>query len=612
MAIALLPPSRTTSTSRMKSVLSGMKTSLQKTTTTATNVRRTLAKTTRIKANAIFRSKQLFNRRRANKRRRDAESQVEAAQINNITPSSAVTSGIAAGGGGFFGRLMKAVGILAVGWLIKAGPMLYRMGLEFIRRVRRLGSLAKSWFEGFIKLPGDLIGIAGAFVTNLATFDFTDSKGRMEKAFGEMQSSLDQMGSAIDETGKLFSTPLTEVVPEGGSSEQQGSQTETGVTPSASSTGQVSEQQVYAYLISKGLTKNQALGIMANIHAESGFRPAADEAGDGSQGVGLFQYTFPSRKEAFLKSVPDYKTNWKGQLDYAIDQDPNTKPYLNRKWNDPKEAASWWMRQWERPDKSLYQSRDKKHNNWIDSFRATPPAPRVTSSSMSLIPQGMNERGGFIQGGSGTTEMQYATHFHIDSKDGKRTPENLAGIREVSFQAAKAMFARGSSVHFGSINQTLHKNPGDAKLKQIIQAEQDAHAKRSSAAVDIQELNSKVKRTFPGQPGSATKFPFKVGEVYMRGGYGREAEILGTNGITVSHGAEGSIASPVSGTDLQASLTPTQTRQVIPVVDTRPTESQRIESSSKGSSMIASVPLPEGDVLNRLMKQKFITDLAYL
>jgi len=161
MAIALLPPSRTTSTSRMKSVLSGMKTSLQKTTTTATNVRRTLAKTTRIKANAIFRSKQLFNRRRANKRRRDAESQVEAAQISNITPSSAVTSGIAAGGGGFFGRLMKAVGILAVGWLIKAGPMLYRMGLEFIRRVRRLGSLAKSWFDGFIKLPGDLLGIAG-------------------------------------------------------------------------------------------------------------------------------------------------------------------------------------------------------------------------------------------------------------------------------------------------------------------------------------------------------------------------------------------------------------------------------------------------------------------
>ena len=618
MTIALLPPSKSTSTSRMKSVLSGMKVSLQKTTTTATKVRRTLAKTTRIKASAIFRSKQLFNRRRSNKRRRDAESQVEAAQINNITPRSAVTSGIAAGASGFFGRLMKAVGILAVGWLVKAGPALFRMGKEFVRRVRRVGTIAKTWFDGLVKLPGDLIGIANAFIINLRTFDFTDSKGRMDKAFAEMQSSLDTMGASIDEVGQLFSTPLNEVVPEGGFSEEQGSQTQTqtqtepGVTPSAGSTGQASEQQVYAYLISKGLTKNQALGIMANIHGESGFKPGADEAGDGSQGVGLFQYTFPSRKEAFLEAVPDYKTNWRGQLDYAIDQDPETKAYLAKQFNNPKEAASWWMRNWERPDKSLYQSRDKKHNNWIDSFNAIPPAPRVTSSSMSLIPQGMNERGGFIQGGSGNKgEMQYATHFHIDSKDGARTPENLAGIREVSFQAAKAMFARGSSVHFGNINQTLHKNPGDAKLKQIIQAEQDAHAKRSTAAVDMQEINSKVKRTFPSQPGSATKFPFKVGEVYMNQGYGREAEILGTNGIVVTHGAAGSVASPVSGSDLQSSLTPTQTKQVIPVVDTRSSQPQ-VQSSDSKSSMIASVSPSESDVLNRLMKQKFITDLAYL
>jgi len=611
MAIALLPPSKSTSTSRMKSVLSGMKLNLQKTTTTATKVRRTLARTTRIKTSALFRSKQLFNRKRANKRRRDAESQVEAAQITNLTPGSGVSKAIQSGGG-FFGRLMKAVGFLAVGWLIQAGPALFRMGKEFVRRVRRVGTLAKNWFEGLVKLPGDLIGIAGAFVTNLATFDFTDSKGRMEKAFGEMESSLGQMDASIDEVGQLFSTPLNEVVPEGGSSEQQETQTESGVTPSAGSTGQASEQQVYAYLISKGLTKNQALGIMANIHGESGFKPGADEAGDGSQGVGLFQYTFPSRKEAFLEAVPDYKTNWRGQLDYAIDQDPETKAYLAKQFSNPKEAASWWMRNWERPDKSLYQSRDKKHNNWIDSFNAIPPAPRVTSSSMSLIPQGMNERGGFIQGGSGNKgEMQYATHFHIDSKDGARTPENLAGIREVSFQAAKAMFARGSSVHFGNINQTLHKNPGDAKLKQIIQAEQDAHAKRSSAAVDIQELNSKVKRTFPSQPGSATKFPFKVGEVYMNQGYGREAEILGTNGIVVTHGAAGSVASPVSGSDLQSSLTPTQTRKVIPVIDTRPSSQPQVESGSK-SSTIAGLPVSESEVLNRLMKQKFITDLAYV
>ena len=95
------------------------------------------------------------------------------------------------------------------------------MGKEFVRRVRRVGTIAKTWFDGLVKLPGDLIGIANAFITNLRTFDFTDSKGRMDKAFAEMQSSLDTMGASIDEAGQLFSTPLNEVVPEGGFSEEQ-------------------------------------------------------------------------------------------------------------------------------------------------------------------------------------------------------------------------------------------------------------------------------------------------------------------------------------------------------------------------------------------------------
>ena len=608
MAIALLPPSRTTSTSRMKSVLSGMKTSLQKTTTTATNVRRTLAKTTRIKANAIFRSKQLFNRRRANKRRRDAESQVEAAQINNITPSSAVTSGIAAGGGGFFGRLMKAVGILAVGWLIKAGPMLYRMGLEFIRRVRRLGSLAKSWFDGFIKLPGDLLGIAGSFITNLATFDFNDSKGRLEKSFQEMQSSLDQMGSAIDETGKLFSTPLTETVPEGGQQESQQQTQQTQQSQEQTSTvgrGKLTADQIAQVARQAGIPEDKIPTMVAIALAESGGDSEAHNPKYPDNSYGLWQVN--------MLDEPGYMLGEERREKYGLSSNEELKDPLTNARAAYDILKSQGLGAWSVYTSGAYKTHLAEARKAARRRSPAPtPAPRVTSSSMSLIPQGMNERGGLIQGGSGTTEMQYATHFHIDSKSGANTPENLAGIREVAFHAAKAMLARGSHVHFGNINQTIRKDPGDAKLKQIIAAEQQAHGRRSSAAVDIQELNSKVKRTFPGQPGSKTKFPFKVGEVYMRGGYGREAEILGTNGITVSHGAEGSIASPVSGTDLQASLTPTQTRQVIPVVDTRPTESQRMESSSKGSSMIASVPLPEGDVLNRLMKQKFITDLAYL
>jgi len=176
----------------------------------------------------------------------------------------------------------------------------------------------------------------------------------------------------------------------------------------------------------------------------------------------------------------------------------------------------------------------------------------VRQGGLNLIPQRLSDPGGFIQGGSGsrlgpdgTTETHYATHFHIDG------PRNLTNkqrkeIREVAFHAIKAMFARGSWVHLGSSRQDLSKGISDSTLRRALLIEQNAHASRSSPAIDIQENNPNIQRTFPSQPGSRTTFPFAVGKVYMRGGYGREAMILGTDQISVSHGAPGSVESPVS------------------------------------------------------------------
>ena len=48
-----------------------------------------------------------------------------------------------------------------------------------------------------------------------------------------------------------------------------------------------------------------------------------------NKGIGLFQFTFPTRKEGLLKNVPDYKTNWKGQIDYFL-MEPEAKGYLNQ------------------------------------------------------------------------------------------------------------------------------------------------------------------------------------------------------------------------------------------------------------------------------------------
>jgi len=86
------------------------------------------------------------------------------------------------------------------------------------------------------------------------------------------------------------------------------------------------------------------------------------------------------------------------------------------------------------------------------------------------------------------------------------------------------------------------------------------------------------------QPGSATKFPFAVGSVYWRGGYGREAEIIGSGGVTVSHGAPGSSESKVQAAP--ASIAPAA-RPSVP----EPTSTLPLKVSSISKPMNQTVAL---------------------
>ena len=127
--------------------------------------------------------------------------------------------------------------------------------------------------------------------------------------------------------------------------------------------------EIYKYLISKGMDDIHAIGLMANISRESGFRPGIDEIGGGG-GVGLFQYTSEPRKGNFLKAVPDYKTNWKGQIDYALKEPGEPAPqWLAMKFSSSQEAADWFMRKWERPREDIQSTLGpKEHKEYIASL----------------------------------------------------------------------------------------------------------------------------------------------------------------------------------------------------------------------------------------------------
>jgi hypothetical protein len=220
---------------------------------------------------------------------------------------------------------------------------------------RIIGSSMNAWINNAISkgaLQGNLMSaFADGGIIDIETQMKRDISGWVEKSVEELIKN--KVTDAINELRKnLGMEPLSGT--EGSTSGGKGEFSPTGI-----------QKDIYEYLLSKGLDDNQALGIMANIHRESGFRVDARQP-DGP-GVGLFQYSSAGRKDAFLKSVPDWTTNWKGQIDFALKDDVGPQ-FFQVKFSSPQEAADWWMRKWERPAEYIQNTKGPKiHREYLES-----------------------------------------------------------------------------------------------------------------------------------------------------------------------------------------------------------------------------------------------------
>jgi hypothetical protein len=121
------------------------------------------------------------------------------------------------------------------------------------------------------------------------------------------------------------------------------------------------------------------------------------------------------------------------------------------------------------------------------------------------------------------------------------------------------------------------------------------------------------------------RLPMPVSDVKDRGdGFGISGTITGTN-VFVAHGAKGSTSSGISAMPSMdgESLTPSTSPDIVSVVDTRPQMdlsglAQLLNSAaaSFGSRSLEqesqTTQSPPSSVLNNFIKQKFLTDLAYL
>lgn len=187
--------------------------------------------------------------------------------------------------------------------------------------------------------------------------------GTLERLFGIAKFNVsDVVGKGIDAVKSVGQKVGINIPGTGGGAEGVDAQsTMTGSSAAGGSApginmgggeGRTSAGAVYKYLLSKGVSEVHAKGITVNIMRESGFKLGAHNPNDpGAGSFGLFQWN-AGRADRMMAAVPDWQTNWKGQIDYALGEDHGPR-YLSTQFTSAGDAAYDWMKYWERPSESI-------------------------------------------------------------------------------------------------------------------------------------------------------------------------------------------------------------------------------------------------------------------
>jgi len=660
-------------------------------TTTVKKFQTILFNRTRVKKE-IFQNKTILqNRRVENERRVQAEEELEAPDIARKRGGPAQL--IAGSAKGFFERILGFLGYVTAGWIINNLPTWISMGKEFIARTRQMGKILGNFIKNTTDILQNFTGLLSASLTNIIKFDFLDTSGRVGAAFEELQLSVDNWGTGFEDAIKLITTPLTEGIASGEDARPTGTQnTDEGAyerTAPYSGSGDVSgygtkEQQALLKTIrfaegtggSTGYSmffgdkpEKSKYGDLTKLSANEVEKlvnkflndPQSRYGGGKSAAVGAFQIIDITAKSRALGMDMNRKFDQSFQDEMALRLAASrgvTSEVLKKeglsetviKKLSP-EWASFPGNTYGQPTKRSQDLKSVYQSSLSSPTSQAPPKP-ISIGTTSLIPQ--TGAGGFLQGASGDgkeDQGRYGVHFHLSPPN--MTEDGYKKARDVAFAAVKGMLARGSRIHFGNIKEDIPAGASDSLIKSMILREQKAHTqpRRTQGGIDLQEINPNVGPTIAGLPGSKIAFPLavgKVGSLSSGGGYGRQAEVLGSGGVVLAHGSSGSTASNVSGASsptttkstkqpaqtqpspTQAQITPTGTPQntqanqsLTPerrgqtvIISQNPSQPQQQTmpygggggSSGGGSSSQTS----EFSLLNIFMKNKLLLDLAYL
>ena len=164
------------------------------------------------------------------------------------------------------------------------------------------------------------------------------------------------------------------------------------------------------------------------------------------------------------------------------------------------------------------------------SFRATSDGLRAPSTVRSALMPFIAHLGpGGHQGGSGAhSDDDYAIHFH--GTPANQSAEGYAANRYVMAEATMRHLGQGYNVYLGNARIMLTPGMSYDEVSRAMQTEQVAHTKpgRTQGGIDIQVIDRSRGGSIENQT-RGIPFSLALGEVYNKGGYGREARVLPFN-----------------------------------------------------------------------------------
>lgn len=183
-----------------------IKSSLQATRKSFTNINKVFATRTRIRS-SIFKQRQVTNQRKLEAlSRREQTDAMQAAKFSITSRGPGLR--LAQTGKSFLGRILDFIASLSIGWILSNLPTWISYAKAFVKRVLAL----KDSIFGFVQAAFAFVGTFGntlsGVLADIASFNFSQIPTTVDNGIKELEKSINDMSTEFEKGFSLFSQPL--------------------------------------------------------------------------------------------------------------------------------------------------------------------------------------------------------------------------------------------------------------------------------------------------------------------------------------------------------------------------------------------------------------------